>query len=140
MGWTQRRTGLEPMTRDACWARLRAGTLGRIGVVSGREPLVLPVNYAVDGDRLVFRTGAGTKFHAMVVGNPISLEIDDADDVYHTGWSVLAVGTAHEVTDPAELDRLVRTVRMRPWAEGDKSHWMVLAPDRVTGRELVAQA
>ena len=138
MGWTERRTGLEPMTGEECWACLREATLGRVGVLAGREPLVLPVNFAVDGERIVFRTGVGTKFHAMVQGQPISVEIDGVDETYHHGWSVLAVGRAEEVTDTAELQRLASRVRLRPWAGGDKAHWMVLDPDRVTGRRIAS--
>jgi nitroimidazol reductase NimA-like FMN-containing flavoprotein (pyridoxamine 5'-phosphate oxidase superfamily) len=136
MGWTQRRTGLEPMSRDEWWVRLGEASLGRVGVLAGQEPLVLPINLAVDGDRIVFRTGAGTKFHAMVSGRPISVEIDGVDETYHHGWSVLAVGRAEEVTDDLEVARLAATVKLRPWAGGDKTHWMVLDPDRVTGRRI----
>jgi nitroimidazol reductase NimA-like FMN-containing flavoprotein (pyridoxamine 5'-phosphate oxidase superfamily) len=136
-GWTERRTGLEPMTRERCWELLAAATIGRVGVLAGQEPLVLPINFAVDGERIVFRTGAGTKFHAMVGGQPISVEIDGVDEMYHSGWSVLAVGRALEVTDEAECAHLASTVRLRPWAGGDKAHWMTLTPSRVTGRRLV---
>ncbi|MEL7210103.1 MAG: pyridoxamine 5'-phosphate oxidase family protein, partial [Actinomycetota bacterium] len=93
-GWTELRTGLEPIDADECWLRLSEATIGRVGVVSGQEPLVLPINFAVDGERLVFRTGAGTKFHAIVHDSPISIEVDGFDEVYHSGWSVLAIGRA----------------------------------------------
>lgn len=139
-GWIEQRTGLEAMSREQCWARLAEEGLGRIGVVAGREPLVLPVNYAVDGERIVFRTGAGTKFHALVNDAPLALEIDGVDERYHGGWSVLAVGTAVEVTDLDEIARLAREVPLRPWAGGDKSHWVRLTPTRVTGRRLVPGA
>jgi nitroimidazol reductase NimA-like FMN-containing flavoprotein (pyridoxamine 5'-phosphate oxidase superfamily) len=128
------------MTEAECWEHLGATTVGRIGVVAGREPLVLPVNYALDGDRIVFRTGAGTKFHAVIHDALLALEIDEVDEDFHMGWSVLAVGHAREVDDPAEVTRLTRDVALRPWAGGDKSHWIVLTPSRVTGRRLVPGA
>ena len=128
------------MSDAECWSKLAAATIGRVGVVAGREPLVLPVNFAVDGNRLVFRTGAGTKFHAVVHDAVLALEIDEVDERYHIGWSVLAVGQAHEVVAPEEISRLADELPLRPWAGGDKSHWVVLTPSRVTGRKLVPGA
>jgi hypothetical protein len=139
-GWLEPRTGLGAMQEAECWERLGETMIGRIGVVAGREPLVLPVNFALDGDRIVFRTGAGTKFHAVVHDAVLALEIDEVDEDYHLGWSVLAVGQAREVEDPAEIARLSRDLPLRPWAGGDKSHWIVLTPSRVTGRKLVPGA
>lgn len=139
-GWLEDRTGLGAMTEEECWAHLGESTIGRVGVVAGQEPLVLPVNYAVDGRRLVFRTGAGTKFHAVVHDAVLALEIDGVDERYHLGWSVLAVGRSAEVVDPDELARLVEEVPLRPWAGGDKSHWVTITPSRVTGRKLVPGA
>jgi hypothetical protein len=139
-GWLEPRTGLGAMSEDECWDRLAAATIGRIGVIAGREPLVLPVNFALDGERIVFRTGAGTKFHAVVHDAVLALEIDEVDESYHMGWSVLAVGQAQEVVDADEIARLTRELPLRPWAGGDKSHWVVVTPSRVTGRKLVPGA
>jgi nitroimidazol reductase NimA-like FMN-containing flavoprotein (pyridoxamine 5'-phosphate oxidase superfamily) len=139
-GWLEQRTGLGAMTESECWTRLSEATIGRIGVVAGQEPLVLPVNFAVDRERIVFRTGAGTKFHAVVNDAVLALEIDGVDEQYHLGWSVLVVGRSEEVVDSEELTRLVAEVPLRPWAGGDKSHWVALNPSRVTGRKLVPGA
>ncbi len=50
---------------------------------------------------------------------------------------MLAVGRLEEVTeyDGRELER-IRTLRVAPWAEGDRSHWMRLVPTRITGRRV----
>jgi nitroimidazol reductase NimA-like FMN-containing flavoprotein (pyridoxamine 5'-phosphate oxidase superfamily) len=139
-GWLEERTGLGAMSEHECWTRLAEAAIGRIGVIAGQEPLVLPVNFAVDRDRIVFRTGAGTKFHAVVHEAVLALEIDGIDERYHLGWSVLMVGRSAEVVDPDELARLAAEVPLRPWAGGDKSHWVALTPSRVTGRKLVPGA
>jgi nitroimidazol reductase NimA-like FMN-containing flavoprotein (pyridoxamine 5'-phosphate oxidase superfamily) len=139
-GWLEPRTGLGALSEDECWERLAAAAIGRVGVIAGREPLVLPVNFALDGRRIVFRTGAGTKFHAVVHDAVLALEIDEVDESYHMGWSVLAVGQAREVVDADEIARLTRELPLRPWAGGDKSHWVVMTPSRVTGRSLVPGA
>src|SRR5262249_15027106 len=56
------RTQLEVLDRDECLALLARESLGRLAVVSddGR-PYVFPVNFALDGAAVVFRTDHGTK-------------------------------------------------------------------------------
>ncbi len=39
--------------------------------------------------------------------------------------------------DAATFDR-VRRLAIDPWAGGDKTHWMRLIPDRVTGRRVTS--
>lgn len=110
-----------------------------MGFIDGGRPVVLPVNYAMDGRTPVFRTAPGAKHTAALRSGPAVLEIDDADPIGHTGWSVLVHGHLEEVTDPAERDRLMR-LPVRPWAPGDKDHVIRLVPDRITGRRLVRVA
>ena len=55
-----RRTGLEVLDRGECLALLRVRTLGRISVVVDVQPLVFLVNFALDGEAIVFRTEPST--------------------------------------------------------------------------------
>lgn len=77
----------------------------------------------VDGQSVVFRTGPGTKLAATVRGSPVAFEADAIDEVWREGWSVLVQGVAVQVTAREELDRL-RRLPLRPWAGGDKSHYV----------------
>ena len=127
---------VELIERDECLRLLAADDIGRLAVVAGNTAVVLPVNYALDGDAVVFRTDPGTK----LVHGPrarASFEIDSFDRVRHTGWSVVATGRLEEVTsyDAATFDRVHR-LAVEPWAAGDKAYWMRLVPDRVTGRRV----
>lgn len=122
--------------RRECLELLRAHEYGRLGVVVGTQPVVLPVNYAMDGERPVFRTGAGGKFGAMVRGAKVALEIDEVDVDDHSGWSVLVEGRAEEVVAAAELERLAAECPLLPWAEGDRSHWMMIVASRIGGRRV----
>lgn len=129
------RTGLEVIDRDGCLELLAADALGRVAVVEGGEPVIFPVNYALDGDRIVFRTGVGSKFHAAVRGAKASFEIDRFDTEARAGWSVVAVGRVEEAT-AAEAERLAEVTGLAPWAAGDRDHWMVITPDRLSGRRV----
>jgi uncharacterized protein len=130
--------GLEAIPHDECWRLLAGDEIGRLAVIAGNTPLVLPVNYAVDGATVVFRTDPGTKLTHGPRARA-SFEVDSFDRHRRRGWSVVATGRLEEVTryDSATFDR-VRRLAIDPWAGGDKAHWMRLVPDRVTGRRLVS--
>jgi len=71
-----------------------------VAVSVGALPAIFPVNYAtLDGD-VVFRSGPGTKLTAAARGSVVAFEVDEADRFAHTGWSVMVVGPAHQLTDP----------------------------------------
>lgn len=120
---------LEEIPRDECLTLLRTMSIGRIAVASpGGPPLVVPINYAVDGDDVVFRTDPGTKLD-LLRGLPVSFQVDLIDPFHRTGWSVLIQGMAVE-TGPADVD-------LRPWADGPKQHWIRITPGVITGRRLL---
>lgn len=128
------RTGLEELDRDECLTLLAHAPLGRLGVVIGGRPLVFPVNFTLDGHVIVFRTAAGTKLHAARNG-PVAFEVDGIDGAYHTGWSVIALGDAEQVTDPSEIARLER-LPLTPWCEAAKPVWVRIRPTALTGRRI----
>jgi nitroimidazol reductase NimA-like FMN-containing flavoprotein (pyridoxamine 5'-phosphate oxidase superfamily) len=129
------RAQMHELDRGECLRLLHEHALGRLAVVVGERPLVFPVNYALDGDAVVFRTDEGTKLHGATRGHHVAFEIDGFDPVYHEGWSVLVVGLAHEVTDRADLARL-SNLPLAVWGPGPKSHWVKIRPGAVTGRRL----
>ena len=126
---------LEAIDAEACVEILRQHYIGRISVVVDGQPLIFPVNYAMDGQRVVFRSDACTKLFGAN-GKRVAFEIDSADAVSHEGWSILVVGIAREETD-RQRRRLLEQLPLRPWASGPKTHWMYIAPGAITGRRLV---
>jgi nitroimidazol reductase NimA-like FMN-containing flavoprotein (pyridoxamine 5'-phosphate oxidase superfamily) len=109
--------------------------VGRIGFVVDGKPLIIPVNYLAEDDSIVFCTSPGTKLGALSGGAPVVFEVDDSRPLYHAGWSVIVKGTAHEVTDPDELDGL-RRGPLHSWATRASEHWVRVSLDEVTGRRI----
>jgi nitroimidazol reductase NimA-like FMN-containing flavoprotein (pyridoxamine 5'-phosphate oxidase superfamily) len=130
------RTGLEIIAPDECRRLLATDEVGRLAVIDGGTPMVFPVNYALDGEAIVFRTAPGTKLSVGPRG-AVSFEIDAFDRTARTGWSVIVTGRLEEVTefDAATLER-VTELPVEPWTGGDKSHWMRLVPSRLSGRRI----
>ena len=91
---------LEDRSYDDCLALLSTAKVGRLAFVESGDPVVLPVNFAMDGSRVVFRTGRGSKLSAAVMHAPVCLEIDHWDEASRTGWSILAKGFSEHVTGP----------------------------------------
>lgn len=123
------------LSGDECLWLLRSQSVGRFAVaLPGSSPLVVPVNFVLDGDVVVFRSAPGTKLTALA-GIPVSFEVDQIDEADHTGWSVLVRGTAYEATR-WETDHL----ELPTWAPGDKGHWVRIVPDSMTGRRITGPA
>ena len=130
---------LEPLFRDECLRLLATQQVGRLGVIEGGAPMVVPVNYVLDGDEVVFRSDPGTKLTHGRRG-PVCFEVDSFDEVSRTGWSVLIRGRLEEVPslDAAVLRNHVTTLPIVPWAGGRKAHWVRLIATAITGRALPA--
>ncbi len=126
------------LSRAACLQRLADNHLGRVAINVDGIPRVFPVNYALQGDSIVFRSDEGTKLTAASRGALVSFEIDDDNPLYHTGWSVVATGHLEIVTDEAELHALQRAA-VRPWAELGQYFLRIRIID-VTGRRIDVQA
>lgn len=131
------RNGLEVIEREECLRLLAGATLGRLGVTSGALPAVLPVNFWLDGDRILVLTGEGSKLDAAARNAVVAFEADDFDPMYHSGWSVLVTGVAREVTDPGELAALHNAPLAR-WAPRGNGHLVAIATDMISGRRIAA--
>jgi nitroimidazol reductase NimA-like FMN-containing flavoprotein (pyridoxamine 5'-phosphate oxidase superfamily) len=128
-------TRLEVLDRRECLALLAATPVGRIIFTHRALPAVEPVNFVLDGDTIVIRTGPGAKLTAAGKNAVVAFEIDEIDINEHTGWSVTVVGRSEEVRDEAERSRLAR-LPLRPWAPGEHDHFIRIRIEVVTGRRI----
>jgi hypothetical protein len=126
--------GLEILDEDECLRLLGTVPIGRVAISSGALPAVFPVNFELFGRSIVFRTGQGTKLDAAVRSAVIAFEADQFDALYHTGWSVLAVGPARDVTE--NLDLIAGDARVRPWAGGERRHYVTVEAELLSGRRI----
>lgn len=127
---------LESLSREDCMKYLdrHPARVGRIAL-AGPRPVIFPVNYAVDGDSIVFRTDPGTKFDAAVHKAFVAFEVDWVEPDWQIGWSVVVRGQARLVEGPAELERLSR-LPLVPWVEGEKGNYVRIDTQLISGRRL----
>ena len=128
-------TNIEQLSVDACRELLRAGLVGRVAFWAD-GPHVVPVNFAVSDSDLVLRTSEDSLLATCAPGTQVALEIDHIDYEGHRGWSVVAVGPCHAMEDPAVIDAICGDWEPRPWADGDREAFLVIAPEKVTGRRV----
>jgi nitroimidazol reductase NimA-like FMN-containing flavoprotein (pyridoxamine 5'-phosphate oxidase superfamily) len=130
------RTRVESLDRAESMRLLQLHSyVGRVGFLSNGQIYVLPVNYLAETDAIFFCTSAGTKLSALAGGSAVTFEVDSSQPLYHSGWSVLVTGTAHEVTDPDELERL-RRGPLKSWAVPASEHWVRISIDTISGRQI----
>jgi uncharacterized protein len=140
VGYAPDHAGLETIPLDDCLRLLASVPLGRVGFLSDGEVVVLPVNHAVSGQDVVFRTTLGSKLSAAESENAVTFEADHYDPSRRAGWSVLVTGRAEMVYDDAEIADLDR-LGLEPWPDAvDRSFWVRIRATAVTGRRLRAHA
>ena len=107
--------------------------VGRLVITVGGEPVVFPLNYAVDGEAIVFRTQVGTKLTG-ITRSLATFEVDDID-ASGQGWTVAFEGLAQEVldADPESLRDRIAQIELDTWPGGDRPHVVRIRPYRVYG-------
>ena len=127
---------LEPLTKADCWGLLATAQIGRLGLLVDRRPEVLPINYALDGESVLFRTAEGTVLNQASL-SVVAFEVDRVDETKHAGWSVLVQGVARDISDAIDpTSERLRRLSLITWAPGIRPRWYRIHPDKVTGRRL----
>jgi nitroimidazol reductase NimA-like FMN-containing flavoprotein (pyridoxamine 5'-phosphate oxidase superfamily) len=133
------RSDLVEIGADECIRLLQSRRVGRLGFVADGQPLIFPVNYAVDGETVVFRTDEGTKLDSAPLTS-VAFEVDDIDEENGEGWDVLIQGHADDITESIDdRSEFLRGSTVKPYAPGLKWHWMRIVPTTISGRRIVAR-
>lgn len=120
-----------PLSSQECRQLLAGHDLGRVAWATPEGIMILPVSYALVGERIAFRTAPGTRLAELASPQQVGFEIDDLDPETQTGWSVLVQGTS----GPGGPDEAAGT---RPWVPGARSVTVVIEPSGYTGRVIAA--
>ncbi|MEL6890191.1 MAG: pyridoxamine 5'-phosphate oxidase family protein [Actinomycetota bacterium] len=119
--------GVEILTPAQCWELLTQTSVGRLAVDVGGTPDIFPINYVVDGESIVFRSGAGTKLAASVLMHHVAFEIDGYVPDDRIAWSVVVKGRAHEVERMDELFA-AEDLPLFPWVAFPKPNIVRITP------------
>lgn len=120
------------LTHDECWEALRADEFGRLAYRLGEEVNLAPLNYAVDGGTLLFRTAEGSKLLGVVMHPDVVFEIDGYDEDH--AHSVIVRGTARQLEEDEE--HRAENVPLRPWLDTLKYNVVEITPTEISGRRF----
>ena len=120
------------LTSEECWEMLRAEEFGRLAFRLVDEVHITPINYAVEGETLLFRTAEGNKLLGVVMGSDVAFEIDRYGE--DTARSVVIRGKARLL--PEDEAHRAENTRLRSWVPTLKYNVVEIAPAVVTGREF----
>ena len=132
---------LDRLDEAECLRLIAPGGIGRIAYVGRYGLTVLPVNYALHGGTIMFRTsqdsqtGEDLQTGIAHAEYSVAFEIDEIDPAHREGWSVLLHGPAHEMTTDDER-AAVEESGVEPWPGGPKERAIRITPHRIVGRRL----
>ena len=129
------RDGMVELAEAECWRLLRQAEVGRLAVSIHDHPDIFPVNFIVDSDSVVFRSGAGTKLAAAVLGRAVAFEVDGYDAIGGEAWSVVVKGTASSIEHMMEYFE-AENLPLFPWHASPKPNFVRIEPITVTGRRF----
>ena len=132
-----RERALRTLSPAECFDLLEPGGIGRVGFACADGIMMLPVNFAMTGKTIVFRTAPDTLL-ALYANAQVSFEVDRLDEELREGWSVLVQGHAHKVTDEREVKHVEDGTRLEPWAGGARDVYVRIMPTRISGRLIKA--
>jgi nitroimidazol reductase NimA-like FMN-containing flavoprotein (pyridoxamine 5'-phosphate oxidase superfamily) len=123
------------LDRATCLALLAVQHIGRL-VVPGGDLRIVPVNYLLVDDKIVFRSEVGGR-SKEIVDRTVSFEADMIDERTRSGWTVVVRGVGSMLTTrDGEAVLGDRTIRVESWAPGAKDRWLMITIGEVTGRLL----
>lgn len=124
------------LDRPECLSLLGTQSVGRVVYTQRAMPAVQPVGFLLEDDGVLLRVRAGSPLAAVARGAVVAFQSDCVDAETRSGWSVVVVGRAEEVTDPA-LRRRAED-QLVPWAGAPRDRVVVISLEQVTGRRLMA--
>ncbi|OBF09752.1 pyridoxamine 5'-phosphate oxidase [Mycobacterium sp. ACS4054] len=125
--------GVSILPVNECWDLIAGVTLGRLVTSVGGQPEIFPVNYAVQRHTVLFRTAEGTKLVSTAINNRVLFEVDDHNVA--EGWSVIIKGVARSLRTNEDIEEAERA-QVLPWTPSEKSHYVRIIPEIVTGRRF----
>ena len=96
------------LTSEECWEMLREEEFGRLAYRLVDEVHITPINYAVEGGSLLFRTAEGNKLLAVAMGSEVAFEIDRYGE--DSARSVVVRGTSTPTSRGRSTSRRKRSL------------------------------
>jgi nitroimidazol reductase NimA-like FMN-containing flavoprotein (pyridoxamine 5'-phosphate oxidase superfamily) len=116
-------------------ALLATQEVGRLVYTRWALPAVTPVNFVLREGAIWFWTASSSSMWQAVRGSVVAFEVDQVDARTRSGWSVVVLGVAELVKDPAQIGR-AQLKDLEPWVPGRKEYLIRIPLKLVSGRRI----
>ena len=123
----------EILSDEACWDLLNRAEVGRVVFAEDDDIEVFPVNFAVGGRSILFRTAPGSKLELVGRHPHVAFEVDEHSD--DEAWSVIAWGVAERLSFDDEIEHS-GVLSLVSWTPDEKYNYVRITPDRLSGRRF----
>ncbi len=127
---------LVELSADECKELISAQVVGRAAICTPTGPHVVPVNFSIHEDSVVFRTTPYSVLGTYGWSGDIAFEVDSIDTSTRTGWSVVVVGRGEIVEDIEEIEQIRWAHEPGPWAAGPRALYVRIRWRDITGRRI----
>ena len=127
---------LRELSYAECRTLLVRQQTGRVAVSTPDGPHIVPINFSVVDESIVFRTTPFSILATYGRNAKLAFEVDHFRDQQQLGWSVVVRGRADVVTDPAELAHIRHIWPPHPWADGARNLHFRMQFQELTGRSV----
>ncbi len=119
-----------------CMELLAAKSVGRIAYTGDAGARILPVNYILANNSVIFRTVPDGEIFHYALSSICAFEVDETDEFFQSGWSVVVVGRLQLATED-DFDRMLYGKLPEPWAGGNRNMFVRLPCVQVSGRRVI---
>jgi uncharacterized protein len=130
-------SGLTQLDRAECLDLLAAKSVGRIAYTADVGARILPMNYIFADDCIIFRTVPDGEIYRHALNSNCAFEIDEIDEFFESGWSVVVVGQLELATEE-DFAGMRYGKAPEPWAGGNRIMFVRLPCEQVSGRRVIA--
>ena len=114
------------------WDFLRSREFGRLAFHLVGEVHIAPINYAVEGERIIFLTSEGSKLLGVTMNNDVAFEVDEIEGEHAT--SVIVRGRARQLEGHETY--VIEQLPLRPWVGTPKYAVVEVTVDEISGRRF----
>lgn len=126
---------LMEMTTEVCQRLIRKSFLGRVALCAADGPHIVPVNYSIVDDFVVFRTSPYSVVGTFGRNSMLAFEVDHIDPDEKYSWSIVVRGRCQWVDNPDTIAS-IEASGTAPWASGSRHLYLRLPMTDITGRQL----
>ncbi|GAB3979568.1 pyridoxamine 5'-phosphate oxidase family protein [Actinoallomurus acanthiterrae] len=117
--------------RAQCLTLVKSVPIGRVVYTHQALPAVMPVNFVLDGEMVIIRTGSDSTLAAAALGTVVAFEVDHLHRDTLNGWWVTVTGHAQLLDDPA--DDTHAGFGLRPWTQAPNARFIGISSQYITG-------